>query len=130
MVIENLYNYLFIGAIAMGIVAMLMVWVFLYEAFKGTYILETDVMKRYVNRIYIFSLAVLSMQWITSFDIHNMLAVGFKIVLFGWVVTTIAVLGISVLSKNTLENKRIMRSMTIPCVMKVVCTMIVFWLIY
>ena len=130
MIIENLYNYLFVGAVATGIFAIMMVWEFLYEVFKGVYILETDVMKKYVNRIYIFSLALLSLQWITSFDIHNKLIVGFKIILFGWIATTSAVLLTSVFIKDTLKNKQTIKSMTMPCVMKVVCMVIVFWLIY
>jgi hypothetical protein len=127
---ESFNNYFIIAAIAVGIIAILINWFYVIETAKGIYITEYDVLKKYVNLLFGFSLLMLVILWFTTVDLDAVLLNCFRGLTAGWIVTIIASLIISGIAKTEVDYKKTIWKVMLPCVVKVVILVAVLWLIY
>lgn len=127
---ESLDNYFIIAAITVGMIAILINWFYMVETAKGVYITEYDVLKKYVNLPYVFSVIMLVILWVTSVDVDSLLLNCFMALTTGWFVTIIASLIISGVAKTAVNNKKNIRKIIMPCMIKAVIMVAILWLIY
>ncbi len=126
----NLNNYFILSSTAVGLIAIFLIWIYLWETFRGLKITEFNIYKKYVNCPYRFSLAMLVILWITTQGLDSQLMSCFWILTVGWFLTAIGALIISVVVKRTEEDKREMRKAILPCINKVIIMVVVLWLVY
>ena len=69
----NLNNFFIITSVVVGLFAILLIWVYLWETSRGLKITEIQIYKNYVNCSFAFALVMLVILWITT------RRVGFKI---------------------------------------------------
>lgn len=127
---ESLNNYFVIAALSVGIIAIIISWFYMIESAKGIYITEYEVLKKYVNLPFVFSLIMLVVLWVTTVNMDKQLLNCFKGITMGWFVTIIASLFISGVAKTGVENKKNIRKIILPCIIKIVILVTVLWLIY
>ena len=131
MTIENLHGLILIVAVISGIISMLLLWTHIYESATGMQVLDYPTLKKYINISYLFSLIMLAVLWLTSTGIEAKILTGFKIMLFGWIITLVAAIILSaVLRKINIANRKAMRTAALPCIAKIIWLSVVLWLIY
>ena len=126
----NLNNYLVIASAAVGLFAILLIWIYLWETSRGLKITECPIYKKYVNCPFLFALIMLVVLWITVQGLESKLMVCFWILTVGWIVTAIGTLLFSAIAKSSVEDKREMRKAVLPCISKVIIMVVVLWLVY
>ena len=117
----NLNNFFIITSVVVGLFAILLIWVYLWETSRGLKITEIQIYKNYVNWSFAFALAMLVVLWITTQGLDSKLMICFLILTVGWIVTIV---------KNSVEDKRAMREAILPCIFKVIIMVAVLWLVY
>lgn len=119
-----------IAAIAVGAIAVLMVWLYLFETMRGVVVVEHRIFKKYINQAYYFSLGIMAVLWISTTEPMLSLMRCFWGFLFSWIFTAVVALLLSVFTGAGAEEKRTMRQTVYPCITKVVLLAVVVWLIY
>lgn len=127
---ESLDNYFIIASAVVGAIPILFNWFYMIESSKGIYITEYNVLKKYVNLSFVFSMVMLVVLWVTTKDFDIQLLNCFKGLSIGWVITVLASLIISGIVKTTVENKRNIRKIVFPCIVKAVAIVVILWLIH
>ena len=122
----NLNNFFIITSVVVGLFAILLIWVYLWETSRGLKITEIQIYKNYVNCSFAFALVMLVILWITTQGLDSKLMICFLILTVGWIVTAI----FSAIVKNSVEDKRAMREAILPCIFKVIIMVAVLWLVY
>ena len=126
----SLNNYFIIAAVVMGAISILINWFYMIETVRGIYITEFSVVKKYVLLPFIFSLVMLSVLWVTTYELDALLLRCFWGLTIGWFVTIIAAFVIPGVAKTHLENRKNVRKIIFPCILKVIIMMAVLWLMY
>ena len=62
----NLNNFFIIISVVVGMFAILLIWVYLWETSRGLKITEIQIYKNYVNCSFAFALVMLVILWITT----------------------------------------------------------------
>jgi hypothetical protein len=119
----NLNNFFIIISVVVGMFAILLIWVYLWETSRGLKITEIQIYKNYVNCSFVI-------LWITTQGLDSKLMICFLILTVGWIVTAIGTLIFSAIVKNSVEDKRAMREAILPCIFKVIIMVAVLWLVY
>ena len=122
----NLNNFFIITSVVVGLFAILLIWVYLWETSRGLKITEIQIYKNYVNCSFAFALVMLVILWITTQGLDSKLMICFLILTVGWIVTAIGTLIFSA----SVEDKRAMREAILPCIFKVIIMVAVLWLVY
>ena len=110
----NLNNFFIITSVVVGLFAILLIWVYLWETSRGLKITEIQIYKNYVNCSFAFALVMLVILWITTQGLDSKLMICFLILIV----------------KNSVEDKRAMREAILPCIFKVIIMVAVLWLVY
>ena len=126
----NLNNYFVIASTAVGLFAILLIWIYLWETARGLKITDFSVYKKYVNSPFMFALIMLVILWITTQGLDSKLILCFWILTVSWIITAIGALIFSAVAKSSVEDKREMRRAVLPCISKVITMVVVLWLIY
>lgn len=127
---ESLDNYFILAAIVVGLISIILNWFYMIESARGVYITEYEVLKKYANLPFVFSLVMLVVLWVTTIDMNVKLLNCFKGLSLGWVITVIASLIISGVARTSVENKKSIRRIVPPCIFKIVIMVAILWLIY
>ena len=88
----NLNNFFIITSVVVGLFAILLIWVYLWETSRGLKITEIQIYKNYVNCSFAFALVMLVILWITTQGLDSKLMICFLILTVGWIVTAIGTL--------------------------------------
>ena len=126
----NLNNYFIIASTAVGLFAILLIWVYIWETVRGFKITSFQTYKKYVNTPFAFALIMLVILWITTQDMDSKLMSCFWILTVGWIITAVATLIISAVVKISAEDKGAMRQAILPCIFKVIIMVVALWLVY
>lgn len=126
----NLNNYFIIASTAVGLFAILLIWVYIWETVRGFKITSFQTYKKYVNTPFAFALIMLVILWITTQDLDSKLMSCFWILTVGWIITAVATLIISAVVKISAEDKDAMRQAILPCIFKVIIMVVALWLVY
>lgn len=126
----NLNNYFIMASTVVGLFAILLIWIYLWETLRGLKITEFDIYKKYVNCSFAFALIMLVVLWITTQGLDSKLMICFWVLTVGWIFTAIGSLIISAVAQSTVEDKRNMRIAILPCISKGIIMIVVLWLVY
>ncbi len=126
----NLNNYFIITSTAVGLFAILLIWVYLWESARGFKITSFQVYKKYVNSPFAFTLIMLIILWVTTQGLDSKLLICFWILTVGWIITAIGALIISALVKINAEDKGAMKQAILPCIFKAIIMVAALWLVY
>ena len=116
-----------IATAAIGLLSMVMVWVFAIDTGRGIEVATKKSYSRYINAGYIFSLIMLVILWFTTEDIDLYLTIcawGFT---GGWVITGIGILILSFGHRIPVNGTK-MRLVALPCILRVIILLAVLWL--
>lgn len=127
---ESLNKYFIISAIAVGVISILINWFYIIETSKGIYITEFYILKKYVNLSFVFSMAMLIILWVTTDELESLLLKCFWGLTIGWILTIMGTLVVPEIMKGGIEDKKNIRKILWPCIVKVVIIVAVLWLIY
>lgn len=127
---ESLNNFFLITTVAVGAIPILINWVYIIETVRGIFITEFPVLKKYVNLPFAFSLVMMIMLWVTTYEMDALLLKCFWGLTLGWFGTIIAAFIIPGLAKTNLGIKKNVRIIITPCILKVIIMVIALWLIY
>jgi hypothetical protein len=127
---ESLNKYFIISAIAVGVISILINWFYIIETSKGIYITEFYILKKYVNLSFDFSMAMLIILWVTTDELESLLLKCFWGLTIGWILTIMGTLVVPEIMKGGIEDKKNIRKILWPCIVKVVIIVAVLWLIY
>ena len=75
----NLNNFFIITSVVVGLFAILLIWVYLWETSRGLKITEIQIYKNYVNCSFAFALVMLVILWITTQGLDSKLMICFLI---------------------------------------------------
>lgn len=126
----GLNNFFIMASVAVGLFAILLIWVYIWETSLGLNITSFQMYKKYVNCPFTFALIMLVILWITTKDLDSKLMICFWILTVGWIITAVGTLILSALVKISVEDKRAMRQAILPCIFKVIIMVVALWLVY
>ena len=127
---DNLNNIIVAAAVAIGIFALMVEWTYIFECLRGLYILEYKVFRHYVNVLFAISEGILAFIWLTDMSMDGMLVAIFVGFMAFWLLTACICLLVSIFSKVDRNNKAAMRQSMLPCVIKILISVIVLWIAY
>ncbi len=126
----QLNDYFILASTAVGLFAILLIWIYLWETARGLKITEFSIYKKYVNCPFVFALVMLVILWITTQGLDLKLLFCIWILTVGWIVTAVGTMIFSAIVSCSIEDKRDMRKAILPCISKVMIMVVVLWLIY
>ncbi len=110
---------LIIAAVAsvIGVISVLLVWIYALEAKKGVAVLDYYSYKRFVNVTYTFFVLMSAVVWFSTTAADMLLVWAYLGSTVLWLISGVAIFIISVFVNNT-DSKKKMRSTLISCLIK------------
>lgn len=127
---ESMNNYFITAAVAVAVIAILINLFYLFETSREINIIEYQFLANYVNIPFVFSLSMLIILWVTTYNLDVLLFRCFWGITIGWLVTTVVALIVSVFAKVSVEYKQSARRIIKSSVLKVIIMVTAMWIIY
>lgn len=148
MIFKNMEEYLMCFTVIVGLLGVIVIWVYLYEAARGM-ITKTQIPQRYpnsqvgvkmknetfetykvyVNITYWFSLVMLSFFWMTTQDIEEKIIGCLSCLTGAWIFTALLSVVLPLFVKDQIKKADV-RQAFVPSIVKVIFAIGILWLIY
>lgn len=128
---NSLNLYFMIASIVVSFISIIMVWIHVVESLRGITVVNIKLWKKYVNWLYIFSVAMMSILWITSpISVDKKILTCIWILTIAWAGTAIGSLIVSFFLPSTSANKKNIRQLSVSSALKIIWFACALWLIY
>lgn len=131
MIQGSLNFYFMMASIIVGFISIGMVWIYIIENIRGITVVDFKLWKKYINWLYIFSIAMLSILWITSpTSVDKKVLTCVWILTIAWAGTAIGSLIVSFLLPAKATKRLTVRKLSVSSVFKIIWFAGVLWFIY
>lgn len=126
---ENINSIFTFFAFIMGVISVLLMWVYVIEAIKGIEAAKFYVFRRYVDTSYIASFLISLIIWLTTTEADKNLCDLFLTMSILWVLTILAITILSLVIDIDNTDKNNMRATLPSCFLKAFISVVILMFI-
>lgn len=129
MSIENINSIVTLLALVMGMISIILIWVYAVEAARGIAVVDFASYRQYVDTPYIFFLLINLIVWLTTSEADKNIFSSYLMMSIFWLLTVFAIIILSFVMNINETQKNKMRSTILSCLLKALISIIILMLI-